>query len=102
MTSGGTESILSAVKASRDYMKATRGIWEPEMIIANSAHAAFYKAAEFFRIKLIQVTMCTSENMRKKECPRSGPEFVPCAWVLPSCKDGAVMCGSGVARVTLG
>jgi len=57
MTSGGTESILSAVKASRDYMKATRGIWEPEMIMANSAHAAFFKAAEFFRIKLVQVSM---------------------------------------------
>ena len=55
MTSGGTESILSAVKASRDYMRAKRGIREPEMIIANSAHAAFFKAAEFFKIRLIQV-----------------------------------------------
>ena len=45
MTSGGTESILTAVKASRDYMAATRGITEPEMIIAVSAHAAFIKAA---------------------------------------------------------
>ncbi|KAI7840937.1 hypothetical protein COHA_005368 [Chlorella ohadii] len=45
MTSGGTESILTAVKASRDYMMATRGITEPEMIIAVSAHAAFIKAA---------------------------------------------------------
>ena len=55
MTSGGTESILSAVKASRDYMRAKRGIREPEMIIANSAHAAFFKAAEFFKIRLIKV-----------------------------------------------
>lgn len=99
MTSGGTESILTAVKASRwvpaehqrstlscachaclalllvlmpadeaccaqcsagvsctepgavphisyrDYMMATRGIREPEMVIAVSAHAAFVKAA---------------------------------------------------------
>lgn len=55
MTSGGTESILTAVKASRDYMRAVRGIREPEMIIGDSAHAAFYKAAEYFRIKLIRV-----------------------------------------------
>jgi len=55
MTSGGTESILSAVKASRDYMRAKRGIRHPEMVIANSAHAAFYKAAEFFNIRLITV-----------------------------------------------
>ena len=55
MTSGGTESILTAVKASRDYMRATRGIRNPEMIIASSAHAAFYKAAEYFKIKLVRV-----------------------------------------------
>lgn len=31
MTSGGTESIILAVKSSRDYMKATKGISKPEM-----------------------------------------------------------------------
>jgi sphinganine-1-phosphate aldolase len=31
MTSGGTESILLAVKSSRDYMKAKKGIKRPEM-----------------------------------------------------------------------
>ena len=56
MTSGGTESILTAVKASRDYMKATRGIRRPEMIIGVSAHAAFYKASEYFNIKLVRVS----------------------------------------------
>jgi hypothetical protein len=45
MTSGGTESILTAVKAARDYAAATRGISEPEMVVAVSAHAAFVKAA---------------------------------------------------------
>ena len=55
MTSGGTESILTAVKASRDYMAATRGITEPEMVIAVSAHAAFIKAAEYFKIRLVRV-----------------------------------------------
>ena len=34
MTSGGTESILTAVKACRDYMAATRGITHPEMVVA--------------------------------------------------------------------
>jgi sphinganine-1-phosphate aldolase len=55
MTSGGTESILTAVKASRDYMAATRGIEHPEMVVADSAHAAFIKAAEYFKIRLIKV-----------------------------------------------
>lgn len=31
MTSGGTESILLAVKSSRDYMRNKRGITRPEM-----------------------------------------------------------------------
>jgi hypothetical protein len=55
MTSGGSESILSAVKASRDYMLATRGVRRPEMVVAESAHAAFFKAAEYFNIKLVKV-----------------------------------------------
>jgi len=31
MTSGGTESILMAVKSSRDYMRTKKGITKPEM-----------------------------------------------------------------------
>lgn len=33
MTSGGTESILLAVKSSRDYMKHKKGIRQPEMYV---------------------------------------------------------------------
>lgn len=55
MTSGGTESILSAVKAARDYMAATRGVRRPEMVVAVSAHAAFVKAAEYFGIRLVRL-----------------------------------------------
>lgn len=57
MTSGGTESILTAVKASRDYMAATRGIQHPEMIVAPSAHAAFIKASEYFNIRLVKAQL---------------------------------------------
>lgn len=52
MTSGGTESILMAVKATRDFMRATKNIQEPEMIIAESAHSAYDKAAEYFGVRL--------------------------------------------------
>lgn len=51
---GGTESILLAVKASRDYMVGQRGIsGTPEMVVGPSAHAAYWKAAEYFKIKLV-------------------------------------------------
>ncbi|KAJ3708805.1 hypothetical protein LUZ61_012510 [Rhynchospora tenuis] len=55
MTSGGTESILLAVKSSRDYMRAKKGITKPEMIIAESAHSAYDKAAQYFNIKVRRV-----------------------------------------------
>ncbi|EIN11750.1 PLP-dependent transferase [Punctularia strigosozonata HHB-11173 SS5] len=51
-TSGGTESILMSVKTHRDWARAVRGITEPEMIVPITAHAAFNKAAAYFKIKL--------------------------------------------------
>lgn len=55
LTSGGTESILCAVKAARERGKEERGITEPEMIVADSAHAAFHKAAHLFGLTLHKV-----------------------------------------------
>jgi glutamate/tyrosine decarboxylase-like PLP-dependent enzyme len=52
MTSGGTESILMAVKAARERGKAERGITEPEMVVPASAHAAFHKGAYYFGLKV--------------------------------------------------
>lgn len=53
MTSGGTESILSAVKASRDFMFSRRPATRdaPEMVLADSAHPAYLKAASYFKIR---------------------------------------------------
>src|SRR4051794_13502238 len=42
MTSGGTESILMAVKSARERGRVERDITAPEMILAESAHAAFH------------------------------------------------------------
>ncbi|KAL0698771.1 hypothetical protein Bca4012_054893 [Brassica carinata] len=55
MTSGGTESIVLAVKSSQDYMKHKKGINRPEMIIPESGHSAYDKAAQYFNIKLWRV-----------------------------------------------
>jgi glutamate/tyrosine decarboxylase-like PLP-dependent enzyme len=52
LTSGGTESILCAVKAARERARAERGIDAPEMIVAESAHAAFHKGAHLFGLTL--------------------------------------------------
>ena len=51
-TSGGTESILMAVLSARNKAYHERNVTEPEIIIPQTAHAAFHKAAEYFKIKL--------------------------------------------------
>jgi len=51
--SGGTESILNAMLVYRDKAKAERGITAPEMIMPDTAHAAFVKAGHLFNIKVI-------------------------------------------------
>ncbi|XP_010777907.1 sphingosine-1-phosphate lyase 1 isoform X2 [Notothenia coriiceps] len=56
VTSGGTESILMACKAYRD-MAYERGIKYPEIIAPLSVHAAFDKAAHYFRMKLVHVPL---------------------------------------------
>ena len=50
-TTGGSESILLGLLAHKRYFAKTKGITEPEVIFPETAHAAFYKACEFFDIK---------------------------------------------------
>jgi sphinganine-1-phosphate aldolase len=47
ITSGGTESILLACKAYRDYGREVNGIEKPNMVIPTTAHTAFDKAAKY-------------------------------------------------------
>ena len=54
-TSGGTESIIMAVLAARQKAYAERSVREPEMILPETAHVAFRKAAEYFKIKIHKV-----------------------------------------------
>jgi sphinganine-1-phosphate aldolase len=54
VTSGGTESILLAVKAARNRGRQD-GITDPEMVLPASAHAAFEKAGEYFGVRSVRV-----------------------------------------------
>lgn len=51
MTSGGTESLLMAVKAARERGRRTRGIERPNMVLPASAHAALEKGAQYFGVE---------------------------------------------------
>jgi glutamate/tyrosine decarboxylase-like PLP-dependent enzyme len=51
VTSGGTESILLAMKTYRDRARLEQGVRRPNMVLPSSAHAAFDKASGYFGIE---------------------------------------------------
>jgi sphinganine-1-phosphate aldolase len=53
LTSGGTESIQCAVLAARERGRVERGVTDPEIVLAVSAHAAFHKSAHMFGMRVI-------------------------------------------------
>ncbi|MEE4608009.1 MAG: aspartate aminotransferase family protein [Desulfobacteraceae bacterium] len=55
MTSGGSESILMAMKVYRDWGRAAKGITTPEVVMPATAHPAFDKAGEYFGIRMVHV-----------------------------------------------
>ncbi len=61
MTSGGSESIVLAVKAARDWFRARRGRSgagaRPNMVLPRSAHPAFDKAADAMDLEVRRVPL---------------------------------------------
>ncbi len=57
MTSGGTESILMAVKTARDRARAERGVTAPQLLAPVSAHPAFAKAAMYLGLEHVQIPL---------------------------------------------
>ncbi|TQM77918.1 glutamate/tyrosine decarboxylase-like PLP-dependent enzyme [Saccharothrix saharensis] len=52
VTSGGTESCLLAVVAARD---SRPDVERPSMVLPETAHAAFHKAAHYFGVRVVAV-----------------------------------------------
>ena len=58
ITSGGSESILMGVKSARDRARAVHPeIIRPRMVVPESAHPAFWKAAHYFGLELVRVPL---------------------------------------------
>ncbi len=57
MTSGGTESILMAVKAARERGRKERGVTQPNVVLPTSAHAAFEKGCYYFGLESRRVAV---------------------------------------------
>ena len=78
LTTGGTESIMLAVKTARDMARATKPhIREPEMVLPKTAHAAFHKAAHYLSVKPVLVDIdpqtfkVRAEDMRAAITPNT-------------------------------
>ena len=59
MTSGGTESILLAVKGARERGRQERGIADPNVVLPASAHAAFEKGCYYFGLESRRIPVDT-------------------------------------------
>ena len=55
LTSGGTESIFLAVQVAREHARQARGIAEPTLVTATTAHPAFAKAAHYLDVAHVTV-----------------------------------------------
>ena len=55
LTSGGTESIFLAVQVAREHAREERGIAEPVVVTAATAHPAFAKACHYLDIEHVSV-----------------------------------------------
>lgn len=63
-TTGGTESVILAVKTARDYARKTRPhIKNPKMLLPATAHACFHKAAHYLGVEIIPVDI-DAQTMR--------------------------------------
>eukprot|EP00468_Gymnochlora_sp_CCMP2014_P004340 CAMPEP_0167753174 /NCGR_PEP_ID=MMETSP0110_2-20121227/7559_1 /TAXON_ID=629695 /ORGANISM="Gymnochlora sp., Strain CCMP2014" /LENGTH=557 /DNA_ID=CAMNT_0007638895 /DNA_START=65 /DNA_END=1738 /DNA_ORIENTATION=+ len=90
-TSGGTESILMAMRAYAERGKE-RGIKKPEIVACVTVHAAFDKAADYFGLKLVHVP-CTPNTFaldvkKAEKCINRNTVVVVCS--APSYPQGII------------
>jgi sphinganine-1-phosphate aldolase len=71
ITSGGSESIIMALKTHREWAKEKKGITDPEIVIPVSAHAAFDKGAQYFGITIIHVPVDDDGRVNIKKVANS-------------------------------
>ena len=74
MTSGGTESILLAVKAARNRFGRER----PNVVLPTSAHAAFTKAGAYFGVEVRRVDV-DADYRADVAAMREAIEPTPCS-----------------------
>ncbi len=90
MTSGGSESLLLAVKTARDWARATKpNITRPEMLLPITAHPALFKAAHILDVEPVVVPvkkdLTADENAARELATESTILVVGSAPQYPHC-----------------
>lgn len=57
IVTGGTEANLMAIRAARNHARKYKGIVDGEIIIPNSAHFSFKKAADMLNLKIVEAKL---------------------------------------------
>lgn len=73
VTSGGSESIMMAMKTYRDWGRKKRGIRRASIVAPITAHPAFDKAAEYFDMELIKVPV---NQKTMSVCPHELEKYI--------------------------
>ena len=101
LTSGGTESILLAVKAARERAHARGFRGKPELVVPKSAHVAFDKAAHYFGLRIRHVPLGDDFRVDLRELRRAiGRNTVLVAASAPQYPHGVIDPIGAIAEVT--
>ena len=57
IVTGGTEANLMAIRAARNHARKYKGITDGEIIIPDSAHLSFKKAADMLNLKIVEAKL---------------------------------------------
>jgi sphinganine-1-phosphate aldolase len=92
MTTGGTESLLLAVKTARDWARVHRpGVREPEMILPSSAHPGLDKAAHYFGVRVVRTAVGADLRADVAAVQRAiGPDTILLVGSAPSFPHGVM------------
>jgi sphinganine-1-phosphate aldolase len=78
VSSGGTESILLAMKTYRDRARAEQGNDKPNIVAPETAHAAFDKAAQYFGIELRKIPVAADYRADVKAMKKAVDRHTVC------------------------
>ena len=76
IVTGGTEANIMAVRAARNHARKYKGITDGEIIIPDSAHFSFKKAADMLNLKIVEAKLDDNykidvESVKKAITPKT-------------------------------